>query len=88
MMACHTLQNKEYQNTKMWNNYQTVSEIQSILWTLDCNNVKLDFNKTSMFFDKIHVWNHDDQEVNKQWSILTVKLLYLTFEITTKTLSQ
>ena len=43
----------------------------------------LDFNKTSMFFDKIHVWNHDDQEVNKQWSIL-----YLTFEITTKMLSQ
>ena len=48
----------------------------------------LDFNKTSMFLDKIHVWSHDDQEVNKQWSILTVKLLYLTFEITTKTLSQ
>ena len=48
----------------------------------------LDFNKTSMFFDKIHVWNYDDQEVNKQWSILTVKLLYLTFEVTTKTLSQ
>ena len=48
----------------------------------------LDFNKTSMFFYKIHVWNHDDQEVNKQWSILTVKLLYLTFEITSKTLSQ
>ena len=48
----------------------------------------LDFNKTSMFFDKIHVWNHDDQEGNKQWSILTVKLLCLTFEITTKMLSQ
>ena len=48
----------------------------------------LDFNKTSMFFDKIHVWNHDDQEVNKQWFILTVKLLYLIFEITTKMLSQ
>ena len=46
----------------------------------------LDFNETSMFLDKIHVWNHDDQEVNKQWSILTVKLLF--FEITTKTLSQ
>ena len=25
----------------------------------------LDFNKTSMFFDKIHIWNYDDQEVNK-----------------------
>ena len=48
----------------------------------------LDFNKTLMFLDKIYVWNHDDQEVNKQWSILNVKLLYLTFEITTKTLSQ
>ena len=48
----------------------------------------LDFNKTSMFFDEINVWNHDDQEVSKQWSILTVKLVYLTFEITTKTLSQ
>ena len=48
----------------------------------------LDFNKTSMFLDKIYVWNHDDQEVNKQWSILTVNLLYLTFEITAKTLSQ
>ena len=44
----------------------------------------LDFNKTSMFFGKIQVWNHDDQEVDNQWSILTVKLLYLTFEITTK----
>ena len=46
----------------------------------------LDFNKTSMFLNKIHVWNHDDQEVNKKWSILTAKLLF--FEITTKTLSQ
>ena len=47
---------------KIRNNYQTDFEIQSILIVIMSN---LDLNKTSMFFDKIHISNHDDQEVDK-----------------------
>ena len=53
----------------------------SILSTFDHNNFKCGFSQNFNVFDKIHIWDYDDQEVNKNQYFQNLSLCPLLLKL-------